>query len=167
MVHRVCITGRICRHLRPSRWPQSKAGISCLFDYFGSTTHSMMQQRASSCVTESSLTARLCFYTVTVSSLNSPHRKEIGPQFICPKIVPKRKRIWNLWGPLTCLRWVDKNLRGGFGFGNPRILQDQRFHEHPAKRHFNMCFIPWVFIFTQVMLCLFLYPLIPSSSPAP
>lgn len=99
----------------------------------------MTQQRASSCVPESSLTARLCFCTITVWSLNSPPRK-IGPQFIYPKIVPKRKGIWSLWGLLTCLRWVDKNLRGKFGFGNPRILQGQRFYRHPAKRYFNMCF---------------------------
>lgn len=56
----VCITGRACGHLRPSRWPLRGA-----YPIFGSAPHSMVQQRASSCVIEGPLAARLCLLTIT------------------------------------------------------------------------------------------------------
>lgn len=58
---------------------------------------------------------------------------------------------------------MDENLRGEFGFGNPRIPSDQKFYEHPAKSYLNLCFLPWVFVCAQVTTCLFL----PTSPPRP
>lgn len=58
---------------------------------------------------------------------------------------------------------MDKNLRGEFGLGNPRIPSDQKFYEYPAKSYLNLCFLPWVFVCAQATTCLFL----PTSSPRP
>ena len=58
--------GRACGHPRAIQVASREELVLVAYPIFGRTTHCMVQSRASSCVTEGSLTVRLCFSAITV-----------------------------------------------------------------------------------------------------